>query len=59
MRGKGFICMRVELAGPGVPLDCGVELLRVERFEPRAKSRQLTRGQLFDGLFDVFGGGHA
>jgi hypothetical protein len=34
------------------------ELLRVEGLEPRTKPRQLARGKLFDGFFDVFGGGH-
>ena len=58
MRGEGFVRMRVKLAGIGVPLDGGVELLRVECLKPRAKPRQLARGQLFDGFLDVFGGGH-
>jgi hypothetical protein len=59
VRGKGFIRMGVKLAGAGVPLNGGVELLSVERFEPRAKPRKLVRGKLFDGFFDVFGGSHA
>jgi len=58
VRGKGFIRMRIKLAGARVPLDGGVELLRVECREPGAKPRQLARGKLFDGFFDVFGGGH-
>ena len=57
VRGKSFIRMCIELAGPGVALDRGVELLRVEGLEPRAKPCELARGKLFDGFFDVFGGG--
>jgi hypothetical protein len=58
LRGKGFVRVRVKSAGADIPLNGGVELLRVERFEPRAKPRKLARGKLFDGFFDVFGGCH-
>jgi hypothetical protein len=58
VRGESFFRMRIKLAGPRVPLNGGVELRRIEGLEPRAKSRQLARGKLFDGFFDVFGGGH-
>jgi len=37
VRGKGFIRMRIKLAGTGVPLICDVELLPVEGLEPGAK----------------------
>ena len=57
VRGKGFIRVRVKLAGTGVPLNRSVELLRVEGLEPDAKPRELARGELFDGFLDVFGGG--
>ena len=59
MRGKRFIGKPIELAGLGIPVDRRIELLRVEFFEPRAKPRKLAGGKLFDGLFDVLGGGHA
>ena len=39
MCGKGFIGMRIELAGADITLDGDVELRRVEGLEPRAKSR--------------------
>ena len=58
MRGKGFIGVRIELAGARIALDRGVKLLRIERLEPRAKSRQLARVEPFDSFFNVFGGGH-
>ena len=58
MRGKGFVRVRIKLAGARVPFNGSVELLRVEGLEPRAKSRQLPWSKLFDGLFEVFGGGH-
>jgi hypothetical protein len=58
VRGKGFIRVRIKLAGSGVPLNGGVELLRVESLEPGAKPRELARGELFNGFLDVFGGGH-
>jgi len=58
VRGKSFIRMRIQLAGMGIPLDRGIELLRVEGLEPRAKPRQLARGKQRDGFLDVFGGGH-
>jgi hypothetical protein len=56
MRGEGFV--RIKLAGLGVALDRGVELLRVECLESGAKPRQLPRGELFNGFLDVFGDGH-
>lgn len=58
MRGKSFIRMRIEPASANIPLNGGVELFRVESFKPRAKPRQFARGELLDGLFYVFGGGH-
>jgi hypothetical protein len=58
VRGKGFFRKCVKLAGLGVTLDRGVELLGVEYLEPRAKSRKLARGKLFNGFLDVFGSGH-
>lgn len=58
MGGKSFIRMCIKPVGACVPLNGGVELLRIEGLELRAKPRQLTRGQAFNGLFDVFGGGH-
>jgi hypothetical protein len=59
VRGESFIRMGIKPAGLHVALDRGVKLARVEGLEPCAKSRQLMRGKLFDGLLDVFGGGHA
>jgi hypothetical protein len=58
VRGKGFIRVRIKLAGAGVALNGGVELLRVEDLEPGAKPPELARGELFNGFLDVFGGGH-
>ena len=58
MRGQRFICVRVKLASEGISLDCRVEPLRVERFKPGTKPRQLARRKLLDGLLDIFGGGH-
>jgi hypothetical protein len=59
VRRKSFIRYCIKLAGARVPLDRGIELLCVVRFEPRTKPRQFTRGELFDGFFDVFDGGHS
>jgi hypothetical protein len=59
VRGESFICMRIKPAGLSVALDRGVKLARVKGLEPRAKSRELARGKLFDGFLDVFSGGHA
>src|SRR3982074_3748536 len=59
VRGKGFIRVRIKLAGVGVPLNPAVELLRVEDLEPGAKPREVARGELFNGSLDIFGGGHA
>ena len=58
MGGKSLLRVRVKFAGSSVALDGGVELLRLEDLEPRAKPSQLARCKLFDGLFDFFGGGH-
>jgi hypothetical protein len=58
MRGKGFFRECIKLAGLGVTLDRGVELLSVEYLEPCAKPRKLARGKLFNGFLDVFGSGH-
>ena len=58
MRGKGFLRVRIKLAGTDVPLNRGVELRRVEGLEPGAKPRELARGELLNGFLDVFGGGH-
>jgi hypothetical protein len=59
MRGESFIRMRVKLPGVCVLFNGKIELLGVEYLEPRAKPRKLARGKLFDGLLDVFGGGHS
>jgi hypothetical protein len=56
--GKGFFRVGVKLAGTDVAFDGVVELPRVEGFKPRAKPRQLAQGKLFDGFFNIFGGGH-
>ena len=58
MCGKGFFRERIKLAGVGVTLDRGIELLGVEYLEPCAKPRKLARGKLFNGFLDVFGSGH-
>src|SRR4051812_17934433 len=55
---NGLLCKCIELAIARVTFDRSVEPISVERFEPRAKSRQLPRGLLLDGFFDVFGGCH-
>jgi hypothetical protein len=58
VRGKGFFRVRIKLASADIPLNDGVELLRVEYLEPRTKPRKLAWGKLFDGFLNVFGGGH-
>jgi hypothetical protein len=58
MRGERFFRKRIKLAGADIPLDGGVKLRYIESLEPRAEPRKLARGKLFDGLLDVFGGGH-
>jgi len=58
VRGNGFVRKRIKLAGVCAPLDCGVELLRVENLVPGTKPRQLGRGKLRNGFFDVFGSRH-
>ncbi len=55
MCGEGFFGLRIKLASLGVAFDRVVELRVVEGFKPRAKPRELARGKLFDGFFDVFG----
>jgi hypothetical protein len=45
-----FLGKPIELARLRVAFDRCVELARVESLEPRAKSRQLARRQLLDGL---------
>jgi hypothetical protein len=55
---KSFVGERIKLSGLRVALDRGVELSRVECFEPGTKPRQLTWGKLFYGFLNVFGGGH-
>ena len=58
MGGKGFFGMRIKLAGTGIAFDGGIKLRRIECLEPDAKPRQFARSKLFDGFFNVFGGGH-
>ena len=60
IRPTGYACfgMRIKLAGTDVAVDGVVELPRVEGFKPRTKPRQLARGKLFNGFFNVFGGSH-
>ena len=58
MRGKCIIREGVKLAGAGVSLNGGVELCRVEGFEPDAKPRELGWSELFDGFLNVFGCSH-
>jgi hypothetical protein len=58
MRGESFLSMHVEPAGADVSLNRGIQLFGVESLEPRAKPRKLAWGELFNGFFDVFDGGH-
>jgi hypothetical protein len=58
MGGESLVRQRIKLPGARVPLDGGIELLRVESLKPGTKPRKLARGELFDGFLDVFGGGH-
>src|ERR1700688_1957635 len=55
---ESFLCICIELSGGRIVCDGFIELLCVKRLEPCTKARQLPRVQLFDGLFDVFGGCH-
>jgi len=55
---RAFIRMRIKPAGADIPLNGGVEPLGIECLEPGAKRRQFARRKLFDGLLDVFRGGH-
>ncbi len=56
--GESFLGKCVELARLRVPLNSGIELRGVESLEPRAKPRKLAGSELFNGLFDLFSGGH-
>lgn len=58
MRGKGFLCKGIELSVVRVALDGYIEPISLEGLVPRTKTGQLSRVQLLDSLFDVFGGGH-
>ena len=58
VRGESLFGLQIKLAGARVPLNGSIELRRDEGFEPRTKPRELARAELFDGFFDVFGGGH-
>ena len=58
MGGESLVCMRIELAGVDLPFDSGIKLRCIESLEPGAKPSQLAGGKLFDGLFNIFGGGH-
>src|SRR5260370_16823266 len=53
---ESFLCICIELSGGSIVCDGFIELLCVKRLEPCTKACQLPRVQLFDGLFDVFGG---
>lgn len=59
VRRKSLVSERVKLARLRVALDRGIERLRVESLEPGAKPRELSRGELFNGLLNIFGGVHA
>jgi hypothetical protein len=56
---NGLLCKRVELAGMRVTFDGRIESIGVKRFKPGSKSRQFSRRELFDGLFNVFGCCHS
>jgi len=56
--GEGLFGVRVELARTGIAFDGVVVLLSVESLKPRAKPRELARGELFNGSFNVFGASH-
>ena len=58
MGSERLVRQRVKLSGAGIPLNGGIEPLRIEGLEPRTKPRQLARGKLLDGFLDIFGGGH-
>jgi len=55
---QSLVSEPIKSASLHVAFDRGVELTRVEFIEPRAESRQLPRGKLFDGLLKVFGSSH-
>jgi hypothetical protein len=53
-----FLCKSVKPAGRRISLDCRVEAISCENFEPRTKAGQLLRSQLLDGFFNFFSGCH-
>jgi hypothetical protein len=53
MRRQSFLGKPIELACLSITFNRGIELAGVESLKPRVKSRQLARGQLLDGFFDV------
>ena len=53
---EGFLRKRIELAGPCVMLNGGVETLGVRQLKPRAETCEFLRVQLLDGFFYIFGG---
>jgi hypothetical protein len=55
---EGFLCKGIKLSCVGIVRNGHVETFGVEHLEPCAKTRQLWRVQLFDGLFNVFGCRH-
>jgi hypothetical protein len=55
---EGFLGKAIKLSGVCITRNGYVELLGVKRREPCAKTRQLSRVQLLDSLFNVFGGRH-
>jgi hypothetical protein len=58
VRSESLFGLRIKLAGARVPLNGSIELRRVEGLKPRTRPREFAPAELFDGLFDVFGGGH-
>jgi hypothetical protein len=55
---KGFLCKGIKLSGVCIVRNGDVELFGVKRLKPYAKTRQLSRVQLLDSLFNFFGGCH-
>jgi len=56
---KSFVRELVKLAGTCVTLDRRIELRSFELFEPSAKTRKFSGGELFHGSFNFFGSRHA